>query len=80
VPPGLRGRLRRAERLAGQPIVLRQVRATNPAFKGRVTRKSGYLLLEYQTAQSGYFWDIPIIEELLRRIEVGETNALLRED
>jgi len=80
VPPGLRSRVRRAERLAGQPIVLRQVRTLDPAFKGRITRKPGYLLLEYQTAQSGYFWDIPIIEELLRRIEAGETDALLRED
>lgn len=80
MPPGLRILIRRAEGLAGQPIVLRQVRTLDPAFRGRVTRKRAYLLLEYQTAQSGYFWDIPIIEELLRRIEAGETDALLRED
>jgi len=79
LPPALRPVLRRAERAAGQPVVLRQVRTLDAAFRGRVRQKPGYLLVEYQTAQSGYFWDIPIIEELLRRIAAGDTTAVLRE-
>jgi hypothetical protein len=80
IPPALRRLLRRAERVARQPILLRQIRISDPAFRGRVKQKPGYLLVEYQTAQPGYFWDVPIIEELLRRIEAGDTTAVLRED
>ncbi len=78
--PGLRPALRLAEAKAGVPIVIRGVRLSDPAFRGRVTRKAGFLLLEYQVSQAGYFWHIPIIEELLRRIQSGETEPQIREE
>ena len=77
--PGLQQAIRLAESRAGVPIVIRGVRTPDPAFRGRVTKKAGYLLLEYQVSQAGFFWHIPIIEELLRRIQAGETAAEIRE-
>jgi hypothetical protein len=78
-PAGLQQSIRQAERAAGMPIVIKEVRVPDTAFRGRVTKKAGFLLLEYQVAQPGYFWHIPIIEELLRRIQAGESDAEIRE-
>jgi hypothetical protein len=67
------------ERAIGMPIVIRGIRTPDRSLRGRVTRRPGYLLLEYQVAMAGYFWHVPIIEELLARIERGEREIELRE-
>lgn len=61
------------------PIVIRGIRTPDRGLRGRVTPRAGYLLLEYQVAIAGYFWHVPIIEELLDRIERGEREIVLRE-
>ena len=73
--------LRRAEveRAVGMPILIRGIRTPDATLRGRVTLRGGYLLLEYQVAAAGYFWHVPIIEELLSRIERGERAIVLRE-
>lgn len=77
--PGLQGALRLAEARAGMPIVIRGIRVPDPGFRGRVTKKACFLLLEYQVSQPGYFWHIPVIEELLRRIQAGQTETQIQE-
>ena len=67
------------ERAIGMPIVVRGIRTPDASLRGRVTPRAGYLLLEYQVAAAGYFWHVPIIEELLDRIERGEREIVLRE-
>jgi hypothetical protein len=76
---GLDARRIEVERAIGMPIAVRGVRTSDPDFRGRVTQRPGYLLLEYQVAMAGYFWHVPIIEELLARIERGEREIVLRE-
>jgi hypothetical protein len=67
------------ERAIGMPIVIRGIRTPDAGLRGRVTARPGYLLLEFQVAAAGYFWHVPIIEELLTRIERGEREIVLRE-
>ena len=77
LPPRLGDLHRRAEQAAGQPIRIRGVRTDRPGFRGRLSPHPGYLLLEYQVAQAGYFWHLPIIEELLARAAAGCREALI---
>jgi len=67
------------ERAIGMPIVLRAIRTPDRTLRGQVTPRAGYLLLEYQVAIAGYFWHVPIIKELLDRIERGEREIVLRQ-
>ena len=67
------------ERAIGMPIVIRGIRTPDPTLRGRVRLRPGYLLLEYQVAIAGYFWHVPIIEELLYRIERGEREIVMRQ-
>lgn len=39
----------------------------------------GRVLIEYQVSEAGYFWHVPIIEELLDRAAAGEQRAELRQ-
>jgi len=77
--PGLRQRVRAVERAAGRRIVLRNVRTSDPSFRGRIVRRPGYIVLEYRDDQPGYFWHVAIIEELLRLVELGAGSLTLYE-
>ena len=79
LPPRLRDLHRRAEQAAGQPIRIRGVRTDRPGFRGRLSPHPGYLLLEYQVAQAGYFWHLPTIEALLARAAEGCRQAVIEE-
>jgi len=36
-------------------------------------------VVEYQVAAAGYFWHVPIIEEILDRLAAGESNIHLEQ-
>lgn len=77
--PHLRERVLTAERATGKRIVLRNVRTADPSFRGRIVRRPGYVVLEYRDDQPGYFWHVPIVEELLRLVELGAGSVTLYE-
>jgi hypothetical protein len=62
-----------------RPVLVRGIRVPDPGFRGRLQVEPSRVLIEYQVAQSGYFWHIPIIEELLDRAAAGRLTAELRE-
>jgi len=79
LPPPLEAKRRALSELLRRPVVVRGIQTPDPLFRGRLTVEPGRVLIEYQVAQAGYFWHIPIIEEMLDRAAAGETTAELRE-
>ncbi|MFQ6132585.1 MAG: hypothetical protein ACE5R4_11155 [Armatimonadota bacterium] len=77
--PRLGERVRAVERATGKRIVLRNVRTCDPSFRGRIAHRPGYVVLEYRDDQPGYFWHVPIVEELLRLVELGAGSVTLYE-
>ena len=70
--PEERERLRRqAEQDLGLRVVLRPVQSPEPAFRGRLSRRPGYLLVEYADRTAGYFWDLDLLRELLDHARAG---------
>jgi hypothetical protein len=67
------------ERRLGRPVIVREVRTGDPAFRGRLRRRAGAVILEYQVAQSGFFWHADTVQELLRRAAAGEVAVELRQ-
>ncbi len=55
------------------------MRTPDGGLRGRLTVEPDRVVVEYQVAQAGYFWHIPIIEELLARAAAGEHHAELRD-
>lgn len=66
------------ERL-GRPVVVRGVQTPDPNFRGRLRVEPGRVVVEYQISEYGYFWHIPIIEQLLARALEGECSVVLTE-
>lgn len=79
LPPPLEAKRRALSQLLGRPVVVRGIRSPEAGFRGRLTVEAGRVLIEHQVSQAGYFWHIPIIEELLDRAAAGELTAELRE-
>jgi len=79
LPPLVEVKRRAVSQLLGRPVVVRGIRSPDAGFRGRLTVELGRILIEHQVAQAGYFWHIPIIEELLDRAAAGETTLELRE-
>jgi len=79
LPPALEHKRRRAERALGVPVRIRGVRTRHPSFRGRAVRRPGCVIVEYQVAAAGYFWHVPIIEEILDRLAAGETDIHLEQ-
>jgi hypothetical protein len=79
LPPALEPKRRRAERSLGVPVMVRGVRTRHRSFRGRAVRRQGCVIVEYQVAAAGYFWHVPIIEEILDRLIAGETNIHLEQ-
>ena len=48
-------------------------------LRGRLLVEPDRVLIEYQVAEHGYFWHVPIIEELMNRAARGELRVELRE-
>jgi hypothetical protein len=77
LPPALESKRKRAERALGMPVRVRGVRTRHQFFRGRTVRRQGCVIVEYQVAAAGYFWHVPIIEEILDRLAAGETDVYL---
>ena len=77
LPPELERKRRALSRSLGRPVTIRGIRTQDAAFRGRLRVEPARVVIEYQVAQQGYFWHIPIIEELLSRAARGETRAEL---
>lgn len=77
LPPALEPQRRRAEHALGMRVRVRGVRTRHKSFRGRTVRRQGCVVIEYQVAETGYFWHIPIIEEILDRLAAGETDIHL---
>ena len=79
LPPALEPKRRRAEQALGMPVLVRGVRTRHRSFRGRAVRRQGCVVVEYQVAAAGYFWHVPIIEEILDRLAAGESNIHLEQ-
>ena len=79
LPPGIEAKRRSVQQMLERPVLVRGIRVPDPDFRGRLQVEPSRVLIEYQVAQSGYFWHIPIIEELLDEAAAGRTTAELRE-
>ena len=79
LPRPLEQKRRAISRMLRRPVVVRGVRTPDAGLRGRLTVQPDRVIIEYQLAQAGYFWHIPIIEELLDRAASGEAKAEVRE-
>ena len=78
LPPALEEKRRALARALRRPVNVRGIRTPDPGFRGRLRVEPSRVLIEYQVAQSGYFWHLAIIEELLDRAAAGQARADLR--
>jgi hypothetical protein len=71
LPPPLEEKRRALSRSLGRPVVVRGIQTPDRALRGRLTVTPDRVLIEYQVPEAGYFWHIPIIEELFDRAGSG---------
>jgi hypothetical protein len=79
LPPKLQRKREEVERALGKRVLVRGIRTPDEGLRGRLRSARGRMLIEYQVAEEGYFWHIPVIEELLNRAAAGEIAVELRE-
>jgi hypothetical protein len=79
LPARIEEKRRSLERALGRPVYIRGIRTPDPDFRGRLRVEPSRVLIEYQLAEHGFFWHIPIIEELLSRAAAGQPSAELRD-
>lgn len=79
LPEALEIKRKQVERAAGLPVIIREIKTQDAHFRGRLRRVKDRLMLKYQVAQPGYFWEVQTIEELLLLALAGKTEAILRE-
>lgn len=79
LPPKLERKRRRLEQALGRPVRVRGIRTPDAGLRGRLRVERDRVVIEYQIAEQGYFWHIPIIEELLSRAAAGHSTCELRE-
>lgn len=72
-------RIIKLERELGKRLLLRAVCDPDPQFRGRLTARPLYYLLEYRDSEPGYFWHYGIIGELLDCLEQGRLDVTLFE-
>ena len=72
-------RIIQLEKSTGKRLLLRALHDPNPEFRGRLTERSLYYLLEYRDEEPGHFWHYDIIGELLDCLEQGRVNVTLFE-
>ena len=77
LPDSLRTRIEAVEKKLSRRIVLRGARWPDPALRGRVSHRSGLIVLEYRDDIAGYFWHYDIISELLGHVEKGHFEVTL---
>jgi hypothetical protein len=79
LPASLEEKRRALARSLGRPVQVRGIRTPEIGFRGRLRVEPHRAVIEYQMAQAGYFWHVPVIEELLDRAAAGEREAELWE-
>lgn len=79
LPQTLEKKRRALERVLGRPVVVRGICTTDQWLRGRLRVEASRVVIEYQVSEHGYFWHIPIIEELFSRAGAGHLTAELRE-
>lgn len=67
------------ERQIGKPVTLRGIQSPELEFRGRITDRPGYILLEYRDEPAGYFWHYDTIRRLLTLAAEGQRNVTLYE-
>ncbi len=67
------------ERQIGKPVILRGLQSPAPEFRGRITERPGYVLVEYRDDVAGYFWHYDTIRRLLALVAEGQRNVTLCE-
>jgi G:T-mismatch repair DNA endonuclease (very short patch repair protein) len=80
LPRALEAKRRSLERALGRPVQVRGIRTPDRELRGRLLVEPDRVVIEYQIAEHGYFWHVPIIEELLNRAARGEPRAELRDE
>lgn len=78
LPRPLEQQRRALSRALGRPVRVRSIRTPDPGLRGRLRVERSRVVIEYQVSQEGYFWYVPIVEELLRRAAAGEREVELR--
>ncbi len=73
----LESQVREVEQQIGKRIVLRGIKTPDPTFRGCISSRPGYLLLEYRDETAGYFWDCDIMKELLGLVRRGHRDFVL---
>ncbi len=73
----LESQVREVEQQIGKGIVLRGIKTPDRTFRGRISSRPGYLLLEYRDETAGYFWDYDIIKKLLALVRQGQRDCVL---
>lgn len=79
LPPPLEQKRQAVARSLGRPVYVRGMRTPDVGLRGRLCVEPGRVVIEYQVSEAGYFWHVPIIEELLDRAAAGEQRAELRQ-
>ena len=78
LPRPLERQRRALSRALDRPVRVRAVRTPDPELRGRLRVDPDRVIIEYQVSQEGYFWYVPIVEELLTRAAAGERHVELR--
>jgi len=78
LPPQLEEKRRSLARALGRPVLVRGILTPDPDFRGRLRVEPHRVLIEYQIREHGYFWHLPIIEDLLDRAAAGQPAVELR--
>jgi hypothetical protein len=78
LPPELEAKRGDLERALGRPVHVRGVRTPDLELRGRLRVERDRVVIEYQISEHGYFWHIPIIEELFDRAAAGHSSFELR--
>lgn len=79
LPPRVESKRAALAQALGRPVVVRGLRSPDPGWRGRLRVSRRLALIEYQVAQHGFFWHIPIIEDLLARAAEGCQEVELRD-
>ena len=78
LPPVLEEKRQALARALGRPVRVKGMTTPERDLRGRLRVRPDRVVIEYQIAEEGFFWHVPIIEELLARAAAGETAVELR--
>lgn len=78
LPPLLEENRQALARALGRPVRVKGITTPDRELRGRLRVEPERVVIEYQIAEQGFFWHVPIIEELLARAAAGETAVELR--